>query len=117
MADEILPTQSNTTNQWIQFFNQTPAVTPDVNSWRYNQDTLKQTSEQQYPTPVLHPQHKDYSSIETAKRRMEAARIQKIRNRPRPQPQRPVRDMVFYPQMNVPKYNSVLRLSIPKGLR
>jgi len=117
MADQLPgPAQPAAQDQWNTFLNQQPAVTGDLNAWRYGIYANRPT-QSRYPTPVQHPQHKDYPSIEMAKKKQAQARIQELRNRPRPQPKRPIRDMVFYPQMNVPKYNSVLRLSIPKGLR
>jgi hypothetical protein len=116
MADQLPgPAQPSVQDQWNTFLNQQPAVSSDLNSWRYGIYANRKT-QNMYPTPVPHPQHKEYSSIEMARKKQAQARIQELKNRPRPQPKRQQHDMVFYPHTTEPNFNHVLRLRLPKGL-
>jgi hypothetical protein len=118
MTDLPPPAQVSNQSQFDTLFSQYPAVTQSVDQWRTGHQR-ESSAPSMYPTPVLHTEHPDYSSIEVAKRKQKAAQLQDIRKRqqPRPQPQTRTRNMVFQPAMAFPNYNSIMRLRLPRGLR
>jgi hypothetical protein len=61
------PAEAKATNEWDVYLNQTPAVSTNLNLYRFGQYHPHPYGTQR-PVPVPHPQNKQYSSIETAKR-------------------------------------------------
>ena len=122
MPDLLPPAAQKPEELWTRYLSQTPVVTHGLNQWRYNRFNsvalfhFKQQFD--YPVQVPHPQHKDYSSIETAKReRKEAMRTDRIRRIRQMKPQRrELPDMIYEPNLTVPNYGHVMRIRLPRGL-
>jgi hypothetical protein len=89
IMDFLFPVSEDKSSQeWKQYLTTNTAVSPGLAQWRVGQPAAVQLYAMQrvdrYPTPTLHPGHRDYPSIETAKRdRAEAIRVAKQRAGPR----------------------------------
>jgi hypothetical protein len=69
MADSSFPVQAQTQQMWDIYLHQQAPTSQDLEMWRHGY--LAQTplqSVQRLKVPVPHPLHKEYSSIEKAKR-------------------------------------------------
>ena len=72
MADQPFFATQTKEQQWELYLNQQQAVSPGLELWRRGNGDLLRTpleSWRQLNTPVPHPLHRDYSSIEMAKRK------------------------------------------------
>jgi hypothetical protein len=97
IMDVLFPVSEDKSSQeWKQYLTTNTAVSPGLAQWRVGQPVAVQLYAMQrterYPTPVLHPSHKDYSSVETAKRRREDA-AQEVKRRVGPKRPLPTQEL------------------------
>lgn len=125
MPFDLLPPPSLTKEQeWTTYLNQTQPSSHDLNPYRFGFYTHQHRQQGiRRAVPVPHPQSREYSSIETAKRKR--AQADWWANRKRQihhediQHQRWIRPMsesqfqVHRP--NIQNFNRVLKLRLPRG--
>jgi hypothetical protein len=117
--------------EWRESLTTNTAVSPGLAQWRAGQPPAVRLYEmrkvERYPAPTLHPQHQDYSSIETAKRKRasayEEARQREAYNRrfttgrTRDGREFPVLRInspeMPYGRVSIRQFNRVLRLRMP----
>ena len=131
MPDDLPPPVAKKIDPWEAYLLRAPVATMALNQWRYNRYNaamLPMVFKQRFgmyhepfPVEVPHPQHREYSSIETAKRKkIEAMREAKINNYRREishnKPQRHIPDMIFRPRETLPNFNRIMRIRLPRGL-
>jgi hypothetical protein len=74
LLDFLFPVSDDRSSiEWREHLTSNTAVSPGLAQWRAGQPPAIRLFEirkvERYPAPTLHPGHKDYSSIETAKRK------------------------------------------------
>ena len=130
MVDAPFFTTQTKEQQWEVFLNQPFALSAGLESWRRTDTIHMQTpyeAFQRYRTPTPHPLHKDYSSIETAKRlkaeserKDQQKKVQRVRIHGVEQRAPWVPPEEYLPfQRAIPKmshFTKPLRFKIPKGM-
>jgi hypothetical protein len=120
--------------EWKEHLTTNTAVAPGLAQWRAGQPPAVRLWEirkvERYPTPTLHPGHRDYSSIETAKRKRdqayaEAAQREAYNRRFTTGHTRDGREFPIlrinppelpYGRPSIRKFNQVLNLRLPREL-
>ena len=133
MRDMLFPVSEDRASlEWKQYLTTNTAVAPGLAQWRYGEPVAIQLYSMQrvdrFPTVTLHPGHRDYSSIETAKRDREEyeQRATKIAQRKRFANREQGNDGGRFPELrianpklpqyNLPKFNKVGNRRLPRGL-
>ena len=135
LFDFLFPVSEDRSSiEWREQMNTNTVVSPGLAQWRSGQPPAVRLYEihkvERYPTPTLNPGHRDYSSIETAKRKRaeayeQAAQREAYRRRYATGHTRDGREFPIlrinppelpYGRPSIGKFYQVLNIRLPKEL-